>query len=117
MEELLENKIKLFEKIDIESLKILRGNFLKILKLQKGSRILQNTLSNNSYMITKIIMNEIEDHLSDLIIDPYANYFCQRLYEFLKLEDRLIFLRKVILFFNLIFKKFLDKWKNKNNCN
>jgi len=40
-------------------------------------------------------MREIEAKLNELMVDPYANYFCQKFYEYLNLDDRLDFLDKV----------------------
>jgi len=97
---LLLDKIKHSERINKENIKCLRGKIVIILKSQNGSRILQNSLLNDSYMVIKTILTEVEDHLSDLMVDPYANYFCQKLYEHLKLQDRLIFLKKVC-YYNL----------------
>ena len=45
--------------------------------------------------IMKQIMREIEAKLNELMVDPYANYFCQKFYEYLNLDDRLDFLDKV----------------------
>jgi len=95
IEDALKN-IKASNKINKENIKSLRGKFVKILKSQNGSRILQTSLKNDSYMIIKTIFNEVEDSLNELIVDSYANYFCQRLYEHLKSQDRIIFLKKVI---------------------
>jgi len=57
---------------------------------------MQIALTNSSYKVIQQIMREIENQLNELMIDPYANYFCQKFYEFLKLDDRLEFLEKVI---------------------
>jgi hypothetical protein len=59
-------------------------------------------------------LNEIENDLKELLIDPYANYFIQKFYEYLKLNDRLIFLDKVNRF--ILIKKFLDKIRFERYC-
>ena len=56
---------------------------------------MQIALGNSSYKVIEQIMREIEDTLHELMIDPYANYFCQKFYEYLKLDDRLVFMEKV----------------------
>lgn len=95
MDEILENKIKLYEKIEEEDLYDLKGSFLGLITCQNGSRIMQIILGNSSYIVIQNIMREIELKLNELMVDPYANYFCQKLYEFLKLDDRLEFLEQV----------------------
>jgi hypothetical protein len=60
---------------------------------------MQITLPNSSYKIIQQIMSEIKSKFNELMIDPYANYFCQKFYEYLKLDDRLVFLEMVFLFF------------------
>lgn len=95
IDEILENKIKMTEKIDEECVYYLKGNFLKIIRSQNGSRVLQKALSKTSKEISAIIFEEIKTCLSDLLIDPYANYFCQRFYDFLDFNQKIEFLNQV----------------------
>jgi len=95
LEELIETKIKTYEKIDVEDLNELKGNFLNLITCYNGSRIMQKALAYSSYKIIHQILKEIEHKLNELMVDPYANYFCQKFYEYLNLDDRLIFLERV----------------------
>ena len=83
------------EKIEKEDLLILKGNFHKLIISQNGSRILQKALQNSHSSIMLAIFSEIDDKISDLMIDPYANYFCQIFYTYLEINEKLIFLKKV----------------------
>ncbi len=67
-----------------------------LITCQNGSRIMQIALANSSYKVIEQILRDIENKLNELMVDPYANYFCQKFYEYLKLDHRLIFLDKVI---------------------
>lgn len=104
VEDIFENQIKINEKIEEIHLEELKGSFLGLIICQNGSRIMQLALGNSSYVVIEHIMREIEDKLNELMVDQYANYFCQKFYEYLKLDDRLVFLEKVKipLFFNII---------------
>ena len=59
--DILENKIKITEKIDEESYFLLKGNFLHIIKSQNGSRILQKSLNKTNYDIISCIFFEIQE--------------------------------------------------------
>jgi hypothetical protein len=91
----LEDKIKFFDKVEMEDLEILQGSFYKIITSQNGSRILQKSLYNTPIEIINIIFHEINSRLSELMIDSYANYFCQIFYGFLDLQNKIIFLKQV----------------------
>jgi len=95
--DILENKIKIIEKIDEESYFLLKGNFLHIIKTQNGSRILQKSLNKTNYDIISCIFFEIQEFLHALMVDSYANYFCQRFYDFVDFKEKVIFLLKVII--------------------
>jgi hypothetical protein len=73
-------------------LPFLKGNFLKIAKSQNGSRILQKALGKSSQQILSIIFEEIKTDIHELMVDSYANYFCQRFYEFLEQNQKIEFL-------------------------
>lgn len=89
------------KQIDYEDLNKLKGNFYHILKTQNGSRILQDALINTNSEIIWLIYEEIEEYLSELVIHLYGNYFLQKLYEFLDLNKRIHFLKKVRNNFNM----------------
>jgi hypothetical protein len=47
-------------------------------------------------MIIDKIFNEIVKKTDRLMVDPYANYFCQRFFNYLNEEQRMGFLYEVI---------------------
>lgn len=95
IDELLETRVKFFEKVDDECLPLFRGHFLKIVTSQNGSRVLQRALAKTHKSIISIMFTEIEPYLHELMTDSYANYFCQKFYEFLEFHERIAFLHRV----------------------
>jgi hypothetical protein len=81
------------EKIDIEMYDMLRGNFTLLIKNQNSCRILQNVLPKTDPMILSKILIEIMPDFYNLLTDNYGNYFCQKFYYFVNLEDKLMILR------------------------
>ena len=75
-------------KIDYLIYSKLQGNFINVIKSHKGSRIFQNYLKNTHSDILHQILNEILPCLNELIRDPYANYFCKKLFTYLNQKDR-----------------------------
>jgi Mg/Co/Ni transporter MgtE len=63
---------------------------------QNGSRVLQSVLKNTSKDVITKIFSEIANDLQALITDSYANYFCQKFFNYLSIDDRCKFLSKVI---------------------
>ena len=59
---------------------------------QSGSRLLQNYLEKTPSQIIHLLFNEISGKINNLLLDPYANYFCMKLFCFLNNNDRLSFL-------------------------
>ena len=82
--------------IDIEDYNKLKGNFLNLITSQNGSRFMQKIYLNTNYDILKKIFDEISNSISDCMIEPYANYFCQKFFGVLKKEERIIFLNSII---------------------
>lgn len=76
-----------------------KGKFTLLIKNQQSSRIFQYLLDKTSQEIIHSIFEEIsspyEDQISQLLYDPYANYFLLKLFYFLNKEDRMTFLAKV----------------------
>jgi hypothetical protein len=85
------------EKVDEECLPVLKGNFLKIVRTQNGSRILQKSLNKTCKEILSIIFSEIANSLHELMVDSYANYFCQRFYDYLDFSEKTYFLQSVYI--------------------
>ena len=84
-----------YEKIDYYIFSKFQGNILSIIKTHKGSRIFQNYLKNTQCEILHQILLEILPQLSELLINPYANYFCKKFFTFLNQKDRIEFLTNI----------------------
>ena len=67
-----------------------------LIKTQTGSKILQNYLKNTPPQIIHLLYNEINTKLNILLLDPYANYFCLKLFCFLNENDRISFLSLIV---------------------
>jgi hypothetical protein len=65
------------------------------IRSQKGSRNMQKLLNKITPDELDIILKEIGDSLPELMVDPYSNYFCQKLAQCCSSEQRIFFLRKV----------------------
>ena len=83
------------EKIDHYIYSKIQGNIVEIIKTHKGSRIFQNYLKNTHCDLLHQIFLEINPHLNDLLIDPYANYFCRKFFTYLNQKDRIDFLKTI----------------------
>ena len=92
IEKIISNK----NSIDIDDYNKLKGNFLNLITSQNGSRYMQKIYANSDYEILKKIFSEISPYISDCMVDPYANYFCQKFFGVLKKEERKIFLNSII---------------------
>ena len=51
--------------------------------------------STHSDEILHLIFLELSNNLEELIIDPYANYFCKKFFTFLNSKDRIDFLKNI----------------------
>lgn len=69
-----------------------KGNFRALILNQKISRICQIYIEQTNLEIIQLIFNEIYYDLPSLLVHPYANYFCLKLYHYLNLKNRFIFL-------------------------
>ena len=92
IEKIIANK----NSIDMEDYNKLKGNFLNLITSQNGSRFMQKIYANSDYEVLQKIFNEISSSIADCMIDPYANYFCQKFFGVLKKEERKIFLNSII---------------------
>jgi hypothetical protein len=93
-EEVLE-KIKTKSKISQHNFDKMSGNFLSVVKSQSGSRILQSCLAYTQPEIIKCLFYELKFKLVELIVDPYANYFCPKLFNVLKTDEKIEFLLEI----------------------
>jgi hypothetical protein len=73
----------------------LTNNFSRIIKTQNGSLILQNCFAKTDKQIVSQIFNEILPELYCLITDCYGNYFCQKFFNFVNAEEKLVFLKEL----------------------
>jgi hypothetical protein len=92
---ILDFEIRPKERIEENAYEKFKGNFYKIIKTQNGSRVLQKVLKNTPKNIISKIFVEIKCYLNDLIIDSYANYFVQKFFSQLNIDERLEFLEEV----------------------
>ena len=69
--------------------------FIKVIKTQSGSRILQNYLAQTSISIITSIYELLSSYIKTLLFDPYANYFCLKLFYCLGPNERLSYLNNI----------------------
>ena len=92
----LKNLLEHTGKIDFYIYNIMKGKILLIIKNHKGSKIFQKYLkSTHSDEILHLIFIELQSNLEELIIDPYANYFCKKFFTYLNQKDRIEFLKSI----------------------
>ena len=91
----LQNDLERTSKIDNHIYNLMKGHFCKIIKSQKGSKIFQKYLKSTHWDILHQILLQIDDHLEELITDPYANYFCKKFFTYLNQTDRIDFLKQI----------------------
>ncbi len=91
----IKNILHRTDKIDHLIYGKIQGNIVDIIKTHKGSRIFQNYLKNTHSDLLHQIFLEINPYLKDLLIDPYANYFCRKFFTFLNQKDRIDFLTSI----------------------
>lgn len=71
-----------------------KGKFLDMSKDQNGCRYLQYKVSTDAEAVD-IILEEIEGHLQELMVDPFGNYLFQKIIENVSTEKRFEILLKV----------------------
>lgn len=62
---------------------------------QQGSKYLQRVLAKASPDVIEFIVIEVGDHLHELMVDSYGNYFCQKLLQSSSSKQRLYLLKKI----------------------
>ncbi|PVV02161.1 hypothetical protein BB560_003387 [Smittium megazygosporum] len=67
-----------YSNVKLESL---AGKLYNVCKDQYGCRYLQKQLEEGTTKQTEMIYNEITPHFSKLMVDPFGNYLCQKLFE------------------------------------
>ena len=92
----LKHSLERTGKIDYYIYNLIKGKFLQIIKNHKGSKIFQKYLkSTHSDDILHQIFIELSPNLEEIIIDPYANYFCKKFFTYLNQNDRIDFLKRI----------------------
>ena len=74
----------------------IKPKLLSLIKTQTGSRILQNYLPKTPQQIISLIYSEIYDKANLLLLDPYANYFCLKLFCCLNKNERISYLNLIV---------------------
>ena len=69
--------------------------FYSFITTQKGSRTIQNILTNANENEIDMIISKIKNKLSDIMIDKYGNYFFQKLIEFCTPKQRHLLLLNI----------------------
>nr|POF17720.1 pumilio domain-containing protein c6g9.14 [Quercus suber] len=69
---------KLYNSISVDQLP---GQIYRLCKDQHGCRFLQRKLDEQSDNTTKLIFEEVKEHIIELMTDPFGNYLCQKLLE------------------------------------
>lgn len=72
------------------------ANLVELIKNVNGSRLLQKTLTLSNKSFLGQTYEKISEHLPELMIDSYGNYFCQQFYKFLPKDLRINFLMKIM---------------------
>ena len=80
----------------------MKGNFIYLIKNQQTSRLCQYFFDQTPQEIIHLIFDEIKEQVDTLLLDPYANYFCLKIFYFLNVEDRLFFLEKISGTFDIL---------------
>ena len=80
----------------------MKGNFTYLIKNQQTSRLCQYFFDQTPQEIVHLIFDEIKEQVDTLLLDPYANYFCLKIFYFLNAEDRIFFLEKISATFDVL---------------
>ncbi|KAJ6230077.1 pumilio homology domain family member 4 [Anaeramoeba flamelloides] len=72
------------------------GRIYLVAKDQFGCRFLQKQIENTQdTKITKIVLDEIYNHLIEIIIDPFGNYLIQKMFEYATIEDKSLIFKQI----------------------
>ena len=98
----LESMLIASKRFTMEIYRRMKGNFEQLIKNQQSSRLCQYFLDETSKDIIHLIFYEISSNIYTLLLDPYANYFCLKIFYFLNKEDRYLFLSKLSVNFGIL---------------
>ena len=75
----------------------LKGTFIVLMKSQQTSRILQYYLDKTPNDVIHLIFSEFSNQVDALLLDPYANYFCLKIFYFLFILNKLYNINNIVL--------------------
>ena len=84
--------------ISMEAYFQLQNSFPFLIKNQQSSRLCQHYIEQTPKEVIHLIFLELSEQMCQLLLDPYANYFCLKLFYYLSQTDRLIFLNNICPF-------------------
>lgn len=85
-------------------LKGINEELIDYVRTQKGSRNLQKFLINISNENLNLIFSRLNDRITDLMVDVYGNYLCQKIVTCCSVEQRIYLFNAVSLsFFNITY--------------
>ena len=76
--------------------------FIYLIKNQQTSRLCQYFFDETPEEMIHLIFDEIKEQIDTLLLDPYANYFCLKIFYFLNAADRIFFLQKISSNFDIL---------------
>ena len=71
----------------------LQGQIYTLCTDQNGCRYLQKQLEQNKDEYTRLVFEEVKDHMADLMTDPFGNYLCQKLLEHTNKDQDTVLIR------------------------
>lgn len=72
-----------------------KGELMQLCRDQHGCRYLQRRLDEGDRTVVGIIFDEIHVHAAELMVDPFGNYLCQKLFERADDVQRHAFLHRI----------------------
>ena len=91
----LDSMLSQYNKFTFDLYLKLKGTFISLIKSQQTSRVCQFYIEQAPNEVIHLIFTEVCDTLPQLLLDPYANYFCLKLFYYLNSNDRMIFLKNI----------------------
>ena len=91
----LEKIISQYNTISMEVYFQLQNSFPFLIKNQQSSRLCQHYIEQTPKEVIHLIFLELSEQMCQFLLDPYANYFCLKLFYYLSQNDRLIFLNNI----------------------
>lgn len=72
-----------------------KGNFAQLISNQQTSRLFQYYFPQTKLEVIQLIFEEIQNDISSLLFNPYANYFCLKLLDYINKKSQLTFIKSV----------------------